>query len=143
MLYADIAIDPSRDVNSTFTYHIPASLEGQIVPGSLVRISFGTAMMNGIVLSAGDAAPNFTTKPILDLLDPQPVMTPAHLDLARWLSRTYLAPMGACLWLMLPPGLTKRGDILYTLIDSETSSDEKVIDLLRERMRRQLVSMHN
>src|SRR5262249_16005454 len=30
-------------------------------------------------------------------------------------------------------GLTKRGDILYTLIDSALSNDEKVITLLRER----------
>jgi primosomal protein N' (replication factor Y) (superfamily II helicase) len=109
MNYAEIAIDPSaKGVTSTFTYHIPPALEGQIVPGHLVRVSFGTAMQNGIVLDLTDIEPNFKTKPILDILDPQPVMTPYHLGLAIWLSRSYLAPIGACLWLMLPPGFTGR-----------------------------------
>lgn len=106
MPYAEIAVDSA--VNSTFTYHIPEHLTGQVRPGHLVRVPFRTDMQNGIVLALTDSEPEFKTKPILDILDPQPVMTPSHLELGRWLSRTYLAPIGACLWLMLPPGFTGR-----------------------------------
>ncbi len=46
-------------------------------------------------------------------------MTPAQLALAQWLAEQTVTPLGMCLWLMLPPGLAKRGDMLYTLIDAE------------------------
>lgn len=107
MLYADIAVNVA--VQNTFTYHIPPEFTDILVPGHLVRVAFGTAMQPGIVLAIHDNfTPEFATKPVLELLDSVPVMTPMHLQLGLWLSRAYLAPPGMCLWLMLPPGITGR-----------------------------------
>jgi len=135
MFYAEIAVDAA--VSSSFTYHIPPYLQGQVQPGHLVRVSFGTAMQNGIVLALTDATPDFTTKPILEVLDPQPVMTPAHLALAHWLSRTTLAPIGPCLWLMLPPGFTGRSQkrILLRTPDAigQTALEFAVLEQLAAR----------
>jgi primosomal protein N' len=114
-MYAEVAVN--RRVSSTFHYHIPAELSGRIAPGHLVKVSFGTAQTTGIVIALHDSTPVPITKPLLERLDPEPVVTPAQLDLARWLSEQTVTSLGMCLWLMLPPGLAKRGDTLYTLVD--------------------------
>jgi primosomal protein N' (replication factor Y) len=135
MMYAEVAVN--RPVHSTFHYHIPTALTGKITPGHLVKVSFGTGYTTGIVVDLHKSAPIPETKPILERLDSVPVVTPTQLALARWLSQQTLAPLGACLWLMLPPGMAKRGDILYTLVDpaaeGQSAAQERILSLLRRR----------
>ncbi len=134
-MYAEVAINVP--VASTFHYHLPPELDGQIEPGHLVQVAFGTAQQYGIVLWLFDEAPLETTKPILARLDPHPLVTPQQIELAQWLSRVYLAPLGLCLWLMLPPGFTGQRDIRVTLLDEDADSpdplEQKVIALLKRR----------
>jgi primosomal protein N' (replication factor Y) len=134
-MYAEVAIN--RRVNSTFHYHIPAELAGRIAPGHLVKISFGTAHTTGVVIALHDDSPVPLTKPILERLDPEPVVTPEQLALAQWLAEQTVTPLGMCLWLMLPPGLAKRGDLLYTLIDEDyegqSPTQKRLLSLLQRR----------
>jgi len=134
-MFAEVAVN--RPLRSTFHYHIPAELSGKIGPGHLVKVSFGTAYTTGIVVGLHDEAPIPQTKPILEKLDPLPVVTPAQLALGQWLSEETRTPLGMCLWLMLPPGLAKRGDMLYTLLDEEAEglspTQERILSLLRRR----------
>ena len=116
MNYAEVALN--LGVAQSFTYHIPDELIGTLQSGHLVRVSFRTAQEAGIVVGLSDEKPDFTTKPVLERLDPQPVLTPTQLELARWLAETTLTPIGTCLWVMLPPGFTPRSDHLYTLVDT-------------------------
>jgi primosomal protein N' (replication factor Y) len=117
-MYAEVAINVP--VASTFHYHIPPEL--QIEPGHLVQVAFGTAQQYGIVLWLIDEKPIETTKPILARLDPHPVVTQQQIELAQWMSRVYLAPLGLCLWMFLPPGFTGQRDILVTLLDEDAHS---------------------
>jgi primosomal protein N' (replication factor Y) len=138
-MFAEVAVN--RRVQGTFHYHIPAELAGQIAPGHLVKVAFGTAHTTAIVVALAENAPIPETKPVLERLDPLPVVTPAQLKLARWLSEHTLTPLGPCLWLMLPPGLAKRGDILYTLRDdideaageARSPTQQRILSLLRRR----------
>jgi primosomal protein N' (replication factor Y) len=134
-MYAEIAINVP--VGSTFHYHIPPELDGQIQPGHLVQVAFGTAQQYGIVLWLIDEKPIETTKPILARLDPLPVVTQQQIELAQWMSRVYLAPLGLCLWMFLPPGFTGQRDILVTLLNEDAHSrdalEQKVIALLKKR----------
>ncbi len=111
MRYADVALQVA--VNSTFTYHIPPELDGKLQLGSLVRVEFRVAMEPGVILAFRDESDIPKTKPIIELLDPQPVLHSDALELASWLSETYLAPIGACIWLLLPPGFTGKSDRLF------------------------------
>lgn len=135
MAFAEIAVN--RPVQSTFHYHIPLELDGKIQPGHLVKVSFGTAYTSGVVVALHDSAPIPETKPVLERLDPLPVVTPAQLRLAAWLAQQTLTPLGMVLGLMLPPGLAKRGDILYTLLDpdaeGESATQVRILSLLRRR----------
>ncbi|MEP7293931.1 MAG: DUF559 domain-containing protein, partial [Chloroflexota bacterium] len=70
------------------------------------------------------------TKPIIARLDPRPVVTEAQIELAWWMSRIYRAPIGYCLWMWLPPGLTGHRDLLVRL--KEQYPAELVIDPVEE-----------
>ena len=102
-------------VSGVFDYHLSQDLEGQIQPGCLVVVPFGQQTLQGIVLQqiVEPAVPE--TKPILALLDPQPVVTPLQIELAKEISHASLAPLSVCLDLMLPPGVSQSGDTLYQL----------------------------
>jgi primosomal protein N' (replication factor Y) len=134
-MFAKVAVN--RRVAGTFHYDIPAELAGRIEPGHLVKVSFGTAHTAGIVVALDDQTPVPITKPILERLDPEPVLTPAQLELAQWLSEQTVTPLGLCLWLMLPPGLVRRDDALYTLVENEaegrSATQTRLISLLRLR----------
>ncbi len=134
-MYVDVAVH--RAVSATFTYHIPDHLAGKLTPGHLVRISFRTAQESAVVLRLHNDKPAFETKPVLALLDPQPVITSVQMELALWLSETTHTPIGQCVWLMLPPGLAPRGDTLYHLLEreaeGETPAQNHLISLLRRR----------
>ena len=135
MNYAKVAID--APVEGAFHYHIPAELDGVIVPGHLVRVGFRTAMQPGIVVALDDESPVEITKPIIELLDPQPVVTAQQIALAHWIGTQTLAPLGQCLWLMLPPGLVGRRDVLLTLLQTDVILSDplqaQLVDLLARR----------
>jgi primosomal protein N' (replication factor Y) len=136
--YAEIAVN--RDVNSTIHYHIPDKYEGLLARGHLVRVGFRTAVEPGIVVAIHDELPpdlkGIETKPIIELLDPNPVMTPEHIALGLWMSAAYLTAPGACLWLMLPPGLTGASTKMVHLLDDTaqgtTATQQEILSLLKE-----------
>ena len=69
-----------------------------------------------MVLALMDAAPEgVRTRVLLDLVLPEPVLTPAQLDLARWLSGHYLASILDCLLLMLLAGLAQKAEPVLAL----------------------------
>jgi len=122
MRYAQVALNvPAR---KSFDYHIPDELTGLLMPGSLVRVEFGVAMQPAVVLSLRGESDIPQTKPIIELLDPAPALSQPYLDLATWLSETCLAPIGACVWLMLPPGFTGKSDRLYRYLRDELDADQ-------------------
>ena len=102
----------------TFHYSVPAHLAGVLQPGHLVWAPFGREELHGVVLALLDAAPEgVRTRALLDLVLPEPVLTPAQLDLARWLSRRTLAPILDCLLLMLPAGLAQKAEPVLALTE--------------------------
>ena len=121
MRYAEVALNVP--VASTFTYHIPAELAPRLRLGSLARVEFGVAMQPGVILRLREQSDIPKTKPIIELLDPQPALDADAIAFARWLSDTYLAPIGPCVWLLLPPGFTGKSDRLYRVCRDDLSDD--------------------
>ena len=122
MRYAEVALNVP--VRKTFTYHVPAVLAGSLKRGCLVRVEFGVAMQPAVVLALHDETAIPQTKPIMELLDPEPVLSDVYLDLAKWLSETTLSPIGACVWLMLPPGFAGKSDRLYSFLRDELDAEQ-------------------
>ena len=119
-----------------FTYHLPHELQGRLVAGSLVVVPFGPRQLYGVVVALSDVSPVPETRPVESLVDPEPVLTPAQIALARWMSRECLAPLWRCLMLMLPPGVVGYADVQVELTgeikprDVRTEAQERLITVL-------------
>ena len=138
--YARIAVNiPS--VTGVFDYRLPPELEGKIGAGHLVTVPFGRQTTQGVVLELISQPSVEETRPILDLLDPLPVLTGCQIELARQLAISTLNPLAAIIELMLPSGLGQQADVLYTLrnphleIRNQQSTDtqKRLLKLLKEK----------
>lgn len=95
----------------TFHYHAPPHLVDQLQPGHQVVVPFRRKQLTAIVVGFSETAPVDYTRPVADILDPVPMLTPTQLDLAYWLSYEYLAPLNSCLKLFLPPGTGRKPEV--------------------------------
>lgn len=134
-MYAIVAVH--RPVRQTFHYEIPVTLLDRLQVGHLVEVEFGVARLSGVVVGFDSHSPVPKTKPILELIDPEPVITPLQLDIAYWLADNTLAPIGLCIWLMLPSGIQSTSTMRYTLLDPaavpNTPNQKRVLSLLKTR----------
>lgn len=137
--YAEVVVNIETAISDAYHYHIPADMRPAIRVGHLVEVEFGRRLAQGIVVALVDSAPVEETKPIISLITPEPVLWASQIDLARWLSHHYMAPLNACLRLLLPPGLTRWADSVYD-VNPYWSGDgrltdlqQQLVDLLRRR----------
>lgn len=97
-------------VDRLFTYDIPGPLREIVKPGARVVVPFGRRRLTGYVLAVdGDRPAGVALRPIAALVDEEPLLTPALLDLARWMSDWYVHPVGEVLRAVLPAALKGRG----------------------------------
>ncbi len=138
-MFAELVINIEAPLEGTFHYHIPKDLKPKLRLGHLVEVEFGRRLAQGIILRFDDTAPIEEIKPIIALIDEKPVVFWWQIELAQWLSQTYLAPLNACLRLMLPPGLTRWADVTVDINpywDGNgrlTPLQQQIINVLRER----------
>ena len=138
-MYAELVINIEAALDGTFHYHVPRDLGPQLRVGHLVEVEFGRRLAQGIIINLSESSPVAETKPIVALVEPEPVVTQWQIDVAFWLSENYLAPVNGCLRLMLPPGLTRWADITVDVNpywqegDRLTEEQARMIALLREK----------
>ncbi|HSY05420.1 MAG TPA: primosomal protein N' [Steroidobacteraceae bacterium] len=91
-----------------FDYLPQAEASGEPVPlGSRVRVPFGRRRAVGMVMGIGanSEVPAARLKPILEVLDPRPLLDPASLALLEWAAQYYHHPLGEVLASALPKAL--------------------------------------
>jgi len=143
-MYAEIAVNVAS-LSGTFHYDIPRDLADQLKAGHLVTVPFGARDAQGIIVGLSEESPVKGTKPVIGLVDPEPVLTRAQLDLAYWIAHTYLVSLIDALTLMLPPGLSKQARLIYALAEEKFAEangrrpaapnrlQATVLNLLKER----------
>jgi primosomal protein N' (replication factor Y) (superfamily II helicase) len=136
--FVEVAINLPQ-ISDRFHYHLPAELIGAVEPGSLVIVPFGAQRVQGVILRLIDAPEVAETRPVEEVVDEKPALTPVQIELAHWLADETLAPLGACINLMLPSGISRLTDTLLTLnqdreIDEETLSslEKQIVYLLQQ-----------
>lgn len=137
--YVEVAINLPQ-ISDTYHYHLPSDLAGSVEPGSLVIVPFGSQRVQGVVLRFIETPEVTETRPVEDLVDEKPALTPVQIELAQWLAVETLSPLGDCINLMLPSSLSQHTDTLVSLnpgheIDEASLStlEKRIIDLLRKR----------
>ena len=112
--YVEIAVNLPQ-VSGGFHYHLPPEMEGRVAPGHLVEVPFGKQRVQGVVLRAVAEPAVAETRAVLELIDPEVVLTLPQLALVEYLSESTLAPLSACISLMLPAGLNQMADVCYQI----------------------------
>lgn len=82
---------------------MPADLDARAVPGALVAVRLGKRAVLGVVVGREAPTHEGRLQPVAGVVD-APAVPPDLIDLARWVAARTLAPLGACLRLVLPPG---------------------------------------
>jgi len=109
--FCDVAVPVPLDM--VFTYRVPA--DATPVVGGRVLVPFRQQRMTGIVVELHDRKPSVTTKNILTVLDPMPVLDELLFHLGRWIADYYLAPLGEVFRTMLPLSAEFKRAIGYRL----------------------------
>lgn len=124
-------------ISEVFDYHVPPELTGQVAPGCLVVVPFGVQMVQGVVLRSLEQPSVPQTRPVLELVDPLPVLNSRQLALARWMAEETLSPLAVCLDVMIPPGLSQHADLLVQKIAEPSgppgSLEGRLLELLSGR----------
>ncbi|MCM3784221.1 primosomal protein N' [Neobacillus mesonae] len=126
MNIAKVIVDvPAKDVDRTFDYLIPESLQGWVEVGSRVGVPFGHRTVQGFVVALEEAAStNFKLKPIAELLDLVPPLSPDLVELGRWMSQQYACSAIMALQVMIPTALKGKSKRYISVSEQENTSNE-------------------
>ncbi len=85
----------------SLTYSVPDSMDVRI--GQRVLVPLGTRRATGVVLSAAPPLPpGVDARPLIEVMDSEPVLSPELLTLGMWIAEYYLSPLGEVFRAMLP-----------------------------------------
>ena len=108
--FCDVALPVPLD--RVFTYAIG---ESHPVVGARVLVPFRNEKLAGIVMRLHDEPPPVEAKPLLTILDEEPVLSPQLMELGQWIAQYYLAPIGEVVRSMLPLMSEVRRQVLYRI----------------------------
>ncbi len=130
MGYAEVSVNSPIAQRRTFSYTIPPSLSIDV--GQAVWVPFGDKLLQGIVVELSDYPSVAETREIAGVIDPRPLLSPARVGLARWISEHYLSPLFEAVALMLPPGFERK---VLTFISGPSSPPEYDLASLNQEQR--------
>ncbi|HET7042933.1 MAG TPA: DEAD/DEAH box helicase, partial [Gemmatimonadales bacterium] len=136
-ILADIALPlPLPD---PLTYEVPDAWTPLAVPGVRARVLIGRRRLTGLIVKVHEDRPEgVSLRPLLEVLDREPVVPSDLLELARFTADYYMAPLGEVVRSMLPSDLPPWGDRKVRLTDAgalappRSPSEAAVIGALRE-----------
>ena len=131
-------VEDDEHLTRAFHYLVPEALRPTTRVGQLVWVPFGRRHLQGVIVRFDDESPVEETREIEQIVDPEPVLSPPHIELARWISEHYLAPIHQVILSMLPPGITQRAEVMVSALpqvepEKLTKAQAEILSLLRQR----------
>lgn len=127
-----------------FDYGIPDEMGNRVVPGCRVRIPLRNRSAIGTVIAVGDAEEveeswRQKLKPIVALIDEEPILTPELLSLGDWISSYYLASRETVLRSMIPQAARsgEGTEKIRKVVQLISDPDPETLEAIRKRARRQ------
>jgi primosomal protein N' (replication factor Y) len=111
--FCDVAVPVPLD--RVFTYAVG---DAAPVVGARVLVPFRNEKLAGVVVKVHDDPPPVEAKPLLAVLDSEPVLSLQLLELGQWIAQYYLAPVGEVLRSMLPLTGEVRRRVLYRITET-------------------------
>ena len=128
MLYAKVVFGLA--VKGPFDYSVGQEFRNQIIPGSRVLVPFRTQQKVGYVVKLCPTSNIKKTKAILELIDRQPLLNTALLNLCQNIADYYCCNIGEVIETAIPARLRTAKKIELPLIDSEVKPNNKSDNLL-------------
>ena len=102
---------------SSYTYSVPEEIEDDIQVGSRVLVQFGKKKYyTGIVEALHSNEPKgYEVKPVVALLDAEPILRYPQLNFWKWISDYYLCSPGEVYKAAVPTGLKPESETRITL----------------------------
>jgi primosomal protein N' (replication factor Y) len=137
--YATITPIPKLRSVDLLTYELPADDPSGVAVGMRAVVPLGRRRVTGLVVGlSGERPEGISTKPILSVLDSEPVVPEDLLQLARWMSEYYLVPLADVISLAVGKGLTTASSRRVRLVDAaaaRTGVERRVVAALTEAAR--------
>ena len=122
----DVAVDRE------FDYLIPPALEGQVVLGSRVNVSFGHRQTQGYVVGFSATSAHLELKAIESVVGSKPYIRESLLKLARWMADYYCAPVELAVQAVLPGAVRHRQAKFKEQLFVELVEMQKCLDVSME-----------
>ena len=105
-LYAKVLLN--IPVEGPFDYEIPPGMRGELTPGKRVWVDFGTRRLIGYVVGISESSDVQKVRPILEIIDKEPILSDEMLKLTKEISEYYICSWGNAMDAAVPSSL-KRG----------------------------------
>ncbi len=113
--YIEVAV--ALPVYQTFTYSVPELLRDLQRPGKRVLTPFGRRRVTGYIFGSSPPPENKEIKPILDIIDEQPLFPATMVPFFNWIADYYKYPIGEVVKNALPGGLNIHEYSTLTITD--------------------------
>jgi primosomal protein N' (replication factor Y) len=103
--FAEVAV--ALPIDKTFNYFIPDSVSADIAVGKRVFVPFGPRTIVGYVVAVTDKADIEAPKPVLSVIDNEPILNAEMIKLATWIKDNYFCSLGEAIAAAIPAGIKK------------------------------------
>lgn len=137
-LIASVAVEAATfAIDKLYDYAVPADLETGTLPGMRVKVPFsgGNRIVEGFVfeIKRGQAD---GLKNIIDVKDAVPLVSPMHLELAKWMKSRFFCTLYEALRAMLPAGIWHLSGDRTTEIARLAVSPEEAVAAAEKKEKR-------
>ena len=121
-------VAPVAALDKLYTYTIPPELAERVRAGVRVEVPFGRTGRPrlGFCISVTQEPWTTTLRPVLAVVDGEPLLSPRLMELGNWLADYYCAPLGRALEAMVPAGVRRQSGFRrvrrFRLADGESQT---------------------
>lgn len=129
-----VAVALENSLDKTLTYGVPPGLVSEVAVGQRVKVPLGRANKPAygyiVELPESTDVPPEKMKKLGGIEDARVILTPALMELARWMSRYYICPLGTVLETVIPSAVKKRIGLGYQTIARAAVSRQRLQELV-------------
>lgn len=123
-------------LNQAFTYYEPQTEEAlppEELFGRRVEVRFGNRKMTGFIIKVSETLPATCgvdvskVRPATKFVDKESVLPAELYELAKWMSRYYLCPIGECVNAMVPSGRRETDSQGFSFVEDASSFSRKTL----------------
>jgi len=119
--YATVVIPLALPI--TYTWKIPSHLQTAAAIGVRVEVQLRNKKYAGVIKTISTTKPLFEPKEIINILDDDPLLYPAQLQLWQWMANYYLCSEGEVMQAAVPANLKLNSESVLIW------NDENIVDL--------------